>query len=65
MLLTQRLWAPEAGAVAGALRLSQRTSHALQVLRDDMLAVLTRAGVRYAWLHPTGTEQATLGQQTR
>jgi hypothetical protein len=65
LLLTQRLSAPEAATLAAALRLTERTSYVLQVLHDDMLAVLTRAGVRYAWLHPTSTEQSTLGWQTR
>ena len=65
LLLTQRLSTPEATTLAAALQLTERTSYILQVLHDDMLAVLTKAGIRYAWLHPTSTEQSTLGWQTR
>lgn len=65
LLLTQRLSAPEAATLATTLGLSERTSYVLQLLHDDMLAVLTSAGVRYAWLHPTSSEQHTLGWQTR
>ena len=70
ILLLERLSPGGAAALAPVLGLSPRTRDTLQVLHDDMLAVLTRvtghgSAVQYAWLRPSRTELETLGDPRR
>lgn len=65
LVLTQRLSAAEADGLAGICRLPAETSYALQVLHNDMLAVLSPHRTRYAWVHLSATELATLGPPGR
>jgi hypothetical protein len=57
LLITQRLAAAEAEVAASALRLNDRTSYLLQVLNEDMLALVAGGSDRYVWITPTKVEE--------
>lgn len=65
LVLLQRLTGTEIGPATGMLRLTGETAHLLQVLRDDMLAVLGGGADRYLWVSPTSVEQQQFGAPTR
>src|SRR5262249_49955801 len=51
LVITQRLAAAEAEAVAGALQLDPETTRLLQLLENDMVALLSRGtDARYVWI---------------
>jgi len=64
-VLMQRLTPNEASLLAPALRLTQRTSQQLQMLRDDMLAVLAGETNHYVWVDPAPAERDRLGRPGR
>ena len=57
VLVTQRLAPAEAEVAASALRLNDRASYLLQVLNEDMLALVTSGSERYVWITPTKVEE--------
>ncbi|NIH81478.1 hypothetical protein [Amycolatopsis viridis] len=57
LVLMQRLTPSEASLVAPALRLAPPTAQQLQMLRDDMLAVLAGETNHYVWVDPAPAEQ--------
>ncbi|NIH84501.1 hypothetical protein [Amycolatopsis granulosa] len=65
LVLMQRLTPNEAALLAPALQLTQRTSQQLQVLRDDMLAVLAGETNHYVWVDPAPAERERLGRPGR
>ncbi|NYI93427.1 hypothetical protein HNR02_006802 [Amycolatopsis endophytica] len=65
LVLMQRLTPNEASLLAPALRLTQRTSQQLQMLRDDMLAVLAGETNHYVWVDPAPGERERLGRPGR
>ncbi|MDQ0376153.1 hypothetical protein [Amycolatopsis thermophila] len=65
LVLMQRLTPNEASLLAPALRLTQRTSQQLQMLRDDMLAVLAGETNHYVWVDPGPVERERLGRPGR
>ncbi|MEV5302006.1 hypothetical protein [Amycolatopsis methanolica] len=65
LVLMQRLTPNEASLLAPALRLAQRTTQQLQMLRDDMLAVLAGETNHYVWVDPAPAERARLGRPGR
>lgn len=65
MVLMQRLAPNEAQAAASVLKLTDETVSLLQLLRDDMLAVLGGQADRYLWLNPTQIENTQFGAAHR
>jgi len=65
MVFLQRLASGEAYAAASVLRLSSETVNLLQVMRDDMMAVLGGQADRYLWLNPTEVENQQFGAARR
>ncbi|QSB15313.1 hypothetical protein JQS43_02820 [Natronosporangium hydrolyticum] len=65
IVLSQRLSPAESETLAPIRQLTAGTVHTLQVLGDDMLAVLTSAGTRYAWVHATAAERELLSEPYR
>ncbi|MGA8114195.1 MAG: hypothetical protein WCA46_11080, partial [Actinocatenispora sp.] len=65
MVLLQRLATSEAHVAASVLRLDPESEALLQVLRDDMLAVLGGQADRYLWLNPTEIESQQFGAPQR
>jgi hypothetical protein len=65
LVAVQRLAAEEAVAAGSVLRLGRDTTALLQVLRDDMLALLGGGADRYVWLAPTTVEQHQFGPPHR
>lgn len=65
LVLMQRLTPNEATLLAPALRLTERTTQQLQMLRDDMLAVVAGETNHYVWVDPAPAERARLGRPGR
>jgi hypothetical protein len=65
LVLTQRLAPAEADLLSGACRVPAETGYALQVLHDDMVAVLSPGRTRYAWVNLSPLESHTLGSPGR
>ncbi|SFB40555.1 hypothetical protein SAMN05216266_11087 [Amycolatopsis marina] len=65
LLLAQRLAAQEVATLAAWRGLEQHACHAVQMLHDDMLAVLSGTEVGYVWTDPTSTEISALGRPGR
>jgi hypothetical protein len=67
LVVTQRLTVAEAEVANAALRLGERTSYLLQVLNEDMVALLggVGGGERYVWVTPTRVEQEQIGAPRR
>jgi hypothetical protein len=65
MVLTQRLSDLEASAAADLLRLSGQTTSLLQVMHDDMVALIGGGADRYVWVNATGVEQRFFGPPHR
>jgi hypothetical protein len=56
LVLMQRLALHEAALMAAALRLTSQSAQLLQVMEDEMLAVMGGGADRYVWTSPTGAE---------
>ena len=65
LVMLQRLTDPEMTVAATALRLSGQHSQLLQVMSDDMLALLGGGTDRYVWLAPTAVEHAYIAASSR
>ncbi|MEV0843933.1 hypothetical protein AB0I55_30860 [Actinocatenispora sera] len=65
MIFLQRLASGEASAAASVLQLTSETVNLLQVMRDDMMAVLGGQADRYLWLNPTDVESRQFGAAHR
>jgi hypothetical protein len=65
LVALQRLGREEAIAAASVLRLSGRTASWLQLMLDDMLAVLVGGSDEYLWVEPTDVERERFGPVTR
>lgn len=66
MTVIQRLTQEEAGAARQLLRVNSEVLQWLQMLHDDMIALLrTGASERYIWAAPTSTESHMFGQAMR
>lgn len=65
VVLTRRLSPVEANLACSARRLAGAVPHLLQVLHDDMLAVLTPGASRYAWIGPSQAEREILSARQR
>ncbi|QSB07125.1 hypothetical protein [Natronoglycomyces albus] len=66
MTVIQRLTQEEAGAARQLLRVNSEVLQWLQMLHDDMIALLrTGASERYIWASPTSTESQMFGQAMR
>jgi hypothetical protein len=57
LVMLKRLTEPEAALSAGPLRLSAQSVQLLQVLENDMVALLGGGADRYVWLTLTGVER--------
>jgi hypothetical protein len=65
LVLMQRLTPNEAALVAPALRLTPHSAQQLQLLRDDMMALVAGGGNHYVWLDQDPTELHRLGRPGR
>jgi ESX secretion system protein EccE len=65
LVVMQRLAAEEAMAAGSMLRLTPQATKLLQVLRDDMLALVGGGADRYVWVSPTHVEQGQFGKPHR
>jgi hypothetical protein len=65
LVALQRLDREEALAAASVLRLSDRTSSWLQLMVDEMLAILVGGSDEYLWVEPTDVERERFGPVTR
>lgn len=65
LVAVQRLSEDEAIAASSVLRLPGQTTRLLQVLRDDMMALLGGGADRYVWTRPTSVEQRQFGAPQR
>lgn len=65
LVLLQRMTDPEVALAASALRLDGQHSQLLQVMSDDMLALLGGGTDRYVWLAPTQAEQGYIAAARR
>lgn len=65
LTLLQRLDATEALIAGSALRLPPHSGRFLQVMADDMLAVVADSADRYIWVTPTPTELQYAGPARR
>lgn len=57
LVVMQRLALSEAALIASALRLTSQSTQLLQVMEDDMLALMGGGADRYVWTSPTGSER--------
>ncbi|MGA8118192.1 MAG: hypothetical protein WCA46_31560, partial [Actinocatenispora sp.] len=65
LVAMQRLSGDEAFAAASVLRLTGETPQLLQVLRDDMIALIGGGADRYVWTQPSDIERSQFGAPTR
>lgn len=65
LVALQRLDREEALAAASVLRLSDRTSSWLQLMVDEMLAILVGGSDEYLWVEPTEVERKRFGPVAR
>jgi hypothetical protein len=65
MVIAQRLTAQEASGLAELLRLSAQTTSLLQVMHDDMIALVGGGADRYVWVNATSVEQRFFGPPHR
>jgi hypothetical protein len=65
LVLMQRLGGPEATLVGSVLRLPAPSTQFLQVMADDMVAVVGEGTNRYVWLSPTDIERQHAGAPHR
>ncbi len=57
LVLMQRLALHEAALMASALRLTSQSAQLLQMMEDEMLAVMGGGADRYVWTSPTAAER--------
>jgi hypothetical protein len=57
LVVMQRLALSEAALVASALRLTSQSAQLLQLMEDEMVAVMGGGADRYVWTSPTGAER--------
>ncbi len=65
LVVMQRLTEPEAGLAVPALGLPDRSGQLLQVMGEDMLALLGGGADRYVWITPTDIERQYHGAPRR
>lgn len=65
LVLLQRLSGDEAALASGALRLPARSSRFLQVMADDMVALIGDGAQRYIWVAQTDLERQYTGAPRR
>jgi hypothetical protein len=65
LLILQRLHATEAAVAGTALRLTAQSAQLLQMMEDEMLALIGGGANRYLWLHPTAVERQFMGAAWR
>ncbi len=65
LVMLQRLGGTEAALAGAALRLSGQSARLLQVMEDDMLALLGGGADRYVWLAQTDIERRQMGAPRR
>jgi hypothetical protein len=65
LVMLQRLGGTEAALAGAALRLSSQSVRLLQVMEDDMLALLGGGADRYVWLAQTEIERRQMGAPRR
>jgi hypothetical protein len=65
LVMLKRLSAGEATLSAGPLRLSEQSVQLLQMMEDDMIALLGGGADRYVWLTLTKVEQQFAGRSRR
>jgi hypothetical protein len=65
LLILQRLQQAEATVAETALRLTGQSAHLLQMMEDEMVALIGGGANRYLWLHPTVIERQYMGNPWR
>jgi hypothetical protein len=65
LVMLQRLGGTEAALAGAALRLSEQSVRLLQVMEDDMLALLGGGADRYVWVAQTDVERRYTGAPRR
>ncbi|OLB75117.1 MAG: hypothetical protein AUI14_21700, partial [Actinobacteria bacterium 13_2_20CM_2_71_6] len=65
LVMLQRLGGTEAALAGAALRLSEQSVRLLQVMEDDMLALLGGGADRYVWVNQTDVERRYTGAPRR
>jgi hypothetical protein len=65
LAMLQRLTVREAELAQGALRLSDQSARLLQVMEDDMVALLGGGADRYVWVNETDVERHFTGTPRR
>lgn len=65
LVLLQRLASDEAALVSGVLRLSAQSTRFLQVMPDDMVALIGDGAQRYIWFAQTDVERQYTGAPRR
>jgi hypothetical protein len=65
LVMLQRLNGTEAALAGAALRLSEQSARLLQVMEDDMLALLGGGADRYVWVNQTDVELRYTGTARR
>lgn len=65
LVLLQRLTGPEAALAGATLRLPARSTQFLQVMANDMLALVSGGTDRYVWLTQTDVERQHAGAPRR
>jgi hypothetical protein len=65
LLILQRLHPTEAAIAEAALRLTGQSAQLLQMMENEMLALIGGGANRYLWLHPTAVERQFFGEAWR
>ncbi|GAA2611573.1 hypothetical protein GCM10010399_48060 [Dactylosporangium fulvum] len=65
LVVLQRLHTTEAAVARTALQLDPQSVQRLQMLENEMLALIGGGANRYLWLHPTSAERQTMGNARR
>jgi hypothetical protein len=65
LVIMQRLGLSEAAQAASALRLTGQSAQLLQVMEDEMLALIGGGADRYVWMSPTNAERHYAGAPRR
>jgi hypothetical protein len=65
LVMLQRLAGAESALAASALRLTDQSGQLLQMMEEDMLALLGGGADRYVWVNPTAIEHQFAGAARR
>jgi hypothetical protein len=65
LVVLQRLDPAEASVAESALQLDPQSAQRLQMLENEMLALIGGGANRYLWLHPTPVELQHMGSPWR